>query len=93
MTCPTLPESVLLAAAAYRTWRLLSIDTILDRPRDWLLHGRPGLDAFVACPWCLGFWVSAAWWGFWAVDPELSLVATVPWAISAAVGLIARMDN
>ena len=92
---------VLLAAAACRVWRLLSDDTILDKPRARLLDhldraynprlaGRAWLD-FVSCPWCLGFWVGLAWWGAWLAWPHATLIAATPWAISLAVGLTASV--
>lgn len=75
MSIPDWWETVLLALAAYRVWRLLAEDTILDRPRAWLVGlsgwtaGRPTplsyrawLAEFVTCPACFGFWVSLAWW-------------------------------
>lgn len=63
---------VLLTLAAFRVYRLISEDTILDRPRRWLLRmgdwredGDPvpilyrrEWALFLTCPWCLGFWVS-----------------------------------
>jgi hypothetical protein len=64
----------LLALAVFRVFRLIAEDTILDRPRKWLLRGPldtwekegddPGDDyrlewgIFITCPWCLGFWLS-----------------------------------
>jgi hypothetical protein len=65
---------VLLALAAFRIYRLIAEDTILDKPRRWLLRmgdwreeGDPVPERyrrewaiFLTCPWCLGFWVSGA---------------------------------
>lgn len=80
-------EAVLLAAAAYRVWRLLAEDSILDRPRDLLPHR---VADFVECPWCLGFWVSAAAYASWRAAPKATLVLAAPLAISAAVGATAH---
>lgn len=88
-------ELVLLALAAWRTWKLIGDDVILDRPRLWVLRkfGRHGSDrreywtAFITCPYCAGFWISLLWWGAWLIEPYATLVAAGVWAISAIVGL------
>src|SRR5581483_4167019 len=56
--------------AAYRVTRLVTLDTILDRPRDawWRrfppeAHGKKKahpLGYLLTCPFCAGFWVSVA---------------------------------
>jgi hypothetical protein len=65
-------EFVLLSLAAFRVFRLLAEDDILDRPRNWALglpknweQGKPipkryreNLAFFIRCPWCAGFWIS-----------------------------------
>lgn len=84
----------LLALAAYRLWRLLAEDTILDRPREWSIHrlgevGGEKFSLFITCPWCAGFWVSVGWWLAWVAWPHWALVAATPFAISALVALIA----
>lgn len=86
---------VLLALAAFRLFRLIAEDSLLDRPRD-ALTGRLGEKAelFVVCPWCLGFWITAGWWLAWLVWPHWALVAATPLALSATVGLAAsRLDT
>lgn len=86
---------VLLAFAAWRTFRLISEDTILDTPRDQLTSklGEKS-ELFVVCPFCLGFWLSVGWWLAWVAWPHWTLVAATPWAISAVVGLVAaRLDT
>lgn len=98
-------ELLLLALAAYRIWRLIAEDTILDRPRAWLL-GVPGwlptahetppdgyrdkLAVFLTCPHCAGFWISVLTWLSWIAAGDWATAAAVPWAISALVGLIAQ---
>lgn len=90
---------ILLALASFRVWRLLAWDTILGPYREWLIGRSDGgsrplivgrryrqtLDEFAHCPWCLGFWVTVAWWVAWLCT-DYTLVAAVPWAISALVG-------
>lgn len=63
----------LLGLAAWRVFRLIAEDTILDKPRrkllrlseDWQEEGDdPGEDyrfewnLFITCPYCAGFWIS-----------------------------------
>lgn len=75
----------LLSLAAFRLWRLLAEDTILDGPRAKLVRYRE----FVTCPWCLGAWVAIGWWLAWCAWPHWSLIVATPFAISALVGLVA----
>ncbi len=89
MSVPSWWPFLLLALAAFRVWRLLAEDTILDRPRERIVRTLPKGEEFVTCPWCAGFWVSLAWWVGWQVWPHWTLVAAVPFAVSAVVGLIA----
>lgn len=99
MSTPSWWEAVLLAGAAFRVWRLLGADTVLDRPRDWLVRAddadgyRQTLDEFLHCPWCLGFWVAVAWWAAWQAWPESVLACAVPFAVSAVVGLVGKLDG
>lgn len=83
-------ESALLALAAFRVWRLLGDDAVLDRPRDRLLS-RDDTGAwtyFLTCPWCSGFWITAAWWLAWLAWPYEVIVVAVPFALSAVVGYL-----
>jgi hypothetical protein len=99
---------LLLTLAAFRTWRLLAEDDILDRPRryvtrlgpKWEKEGDPvpneyriRLGAFIDCCWCLGFWSALAWWGAWQVWPHGVEVAAVPLALSALIPLIERITS
>lgn len=96
---PSPYEFALLALAAFRVFRLLGYDTILDRPRERFVrrakHEIPGqyrkeLDIFFHCPWCLGAWLTLGWWGLWLAWPHATVVAAVPWALSAVVGLVTK---
>lgn len=97
---PGVWEAALLALAAYRIWRLLAEDTILDRPRRWVL--RLGDDwqeegdqvpddyrgewaLFITCVYCAGFWISVSWWLAWLAFGDWTLLAATPWAISSLV--------
>jgi hypothetical protein len=62
---------ILLALVAFRVWRLLAEDDILERPRRWFLRlprewkegptpsgYKEKWALFLICPWCAGAWVS-----------------------------------
>lgn len=80
---------LLLALAAFRTWRLIAEDTILNRPRARFVRWLPKGEEFVLCPWCSGAWISVGWWLAWCAWPHWTLVVSVPFALSAVVALVA----
>jgi hypothetical protein len=105
MNVPNWWETTLLALAAFRTWKLLAEDDILDRPRryvtrlgpKWKKEGDPipkayraKLAEFLSCPYCFGAWIGLVWWGLWEAWPHGVLVAAVPFAISAVIVLVAK---
>lgn len=107
MRVPDWWAALLLGGAIFRTFRLLARDTILDRPRAWLLRlpydweeghvipkeFREKWSIFILCPWCLGAWLTLAWWGCWQAWPHGTLVvAGLAW-LSAFVGMIAKLDE
>lgn len=70
---PPVWHFALLALCAYRVWRLIAEDEILERPRrfvlrlgdEWAEDGDPVPDGyrekwalFLTCPWCAGAWIS-----------------------------------
>jgi hypothetical protein len=80
---------LLLAVAAFRTWRLLAEDKILDPIRDRLAPADSKASAFIECAYCFGAWIAAAWWLAWVAWPHWTLVVAVPFAISAVLAIIA----
>lgn len=90
MRTPTPWQTTILAAAAYRLWRLAAEDSILDRPRDRIAGASEWADELIACPWCLGFWISAGTWAAYQKQPERTVALASPWAISTAVGVLAH---
>lgn len=100
-------ELLLLALAAWRTFRLLAEDDILDKPRRWVLNldpdwneGEEPNDAyrfkwgeFITCPYCAGFWITLAWWGAWLAWPHGTLIAAAPLAINTLVIGAAKIDS
>lgn len=95
----------LLALAAFRIWKLVADDRILDRPRDWLLgkmttpHRQDYWGDFLVCPWCAGFWISGITlavylevFASWPDETEEIVAAVVVWfAISAIVGSLGTL--
>jgi hypothetical protein len=61
-----------------------------EQPTVTVVYGRPQIAHWLACPFCQGFWVSLAVYLAWVFEPRWTLYAVAPFAISAAVGLIAR---
>ncbi len=93
-------DATLLALAAWRLFHLIAFDDILDKPRryitrlnsGWRQEGdatgenyREGLANFLTCPFCMGWWIAIGWWLCWLEWPHGTLVATVPFALSAGV--------
>ena len=104
MAVPDWYETLLLAFAAYRVWRLLAEDTILDNPRSWFVGlsgwkaGQPTpvsyrawMAEFLTCPACFGFYVSLVWWGAFQAWPHGTVVVAVPFAISTVVIALASV--
>jgi hypothetical protein len=107
MAVPSPWAALILVAAAYRLWRLLAEDTILNTPRRRLVNlpldweeGEPvpddyriGLANFISCPACFGFWISLSVWLLWEANAHWTEVFSMPFAISAAVIVVrARLD-
>ena len=100
MNVPSWYELVLLGLGSFRIWKLIGDDSILDRPRNWALRraqkwgGNKGalyVQSLLECPWCAGFWVSLAVWGFWQAWAHATLVVCGVLAISAIVGLLGHL--
>jgi uncharacterized protein DUF1360 len=106
MTVPSWWSFLLLALAAFRSFRLVAEDTILDPlrlrivglPRNWK-EGDPvpkgyreKLAEFVTCPWCAGFWISIAWWAAFQAWHFWTIVAASLMALSGVVGLLGKID-
>lgn len=95
---------IVLTLGAWRVWRIISTDTVLDPIRDRILgpsslaggvthYRRKKLAEFVGCPWCLGFWLALgafAAWHWWSKDD--SVLIAIPLAASAGLGLLTNLD-
>jgi len=51
---------IVVALATYRATRLIAVDKIMRRPRDWVdLRAPAWIGSLMSCPWCLSVWVAA----------------------------------
>lgn len=103
MDIPNWYELAILALAVFRVFRLIAEDTILNRPRAWLLRMgddwadgnfgegyREKWHVFITCPWCCGAWLSLGAWIAWQLWPHtITALATLA-ALSALVGLVSK---
>jgi hypothetical protein len=101
---PSTWQFALLALAAFRLWKLIGDDRILDRPREWALRqtddrrGNTKWGDFIVCPWCAGFWISGLTYLGWMLTlgdlpdsgTDVAVALGVWFALSGAVGVIAE---
>lgn len=87
---------VLIALASARLTRLVTTDTILDPPRDWLLLRLPTrskIATLIECNYCTGFWVTLAtvliWHGWGTVGRWVVWV----WAAAAVQMIVNAIDS
>lgn len=61
-----------------------------EEPEEVVTYRRETLNHFIHCAFCFGAWVSAALYILWLWFPTETMYAVVPFALSAAVGLVAK---
>jgi hypothetical protein len=61
-----------------------------ERPEVSVEWRRPVLAHFISCAFCQGFWISAAVYTAWLFYPTQLMYGLAPFALSGAVGIIAR---
>lgn len=61
-------------------------------PQDWKegdkipkTYRRHLAEEFIECPFCMGFWVSLAWAGLYAVDDDWAFWGALPFALNTVV--------
>jgi hypothetical protein len=82
---------VLNVGAVFRLARVISKDTILDRPRTHITENYHGmLPTLLICMWCLGFWFSlvAVFFTAWQTTHDLWLIVAGVCTFSAIVGIL-----
>lgn len=87
---------IVVALAAYRIWRLVGVDTVFRRPREWVT-GKWGQDSWatelVTCPWCAGSWITFAVTAVAAQVVTVRIPVLFALAAATVVGLVARVDE
>lgn len=91
---------VVTALAAYRLTRLITTDHLppMVKARDWLEDRTPDAYSMLwTCPWCIGFWVSAAVVTLGEVADrnghmDKARVVLLPWALSTVTGVLAEHE-
>lgn len=69
------------ALAVYRLSRLVTQDTITERPRTWITDRyETGVGTLVQCAWCISVWIAA---------PVLAATVWIPAAWSWLAALLA----
>lgn len=58
-------------------------------PIRWVVNRGSFIGELISCPWCIGFWISCAWFGAWAFARQGTLFVALPWALSWACSYIA----
>ena len=62
-----------------------------DESKDTWVYKRPLLAHMITCPYCMGFWVAAVTYIAWVFVPTQMLYVAAVFALSGAIGIIARM--
>jgi hypothetical protein len=99
MSIPDWYELILLSLAAWRVFQLIALDDITDGLRRYVTRvskttnkaERETLLLFIECPYCAGFWIALGWWVAFQIHEFGTLVAAVPFALSAGVIAGARL--
>jgi hypothetical protein len=86
-----LVEALVIGLVSYRLWRLIGADLITAPLRERITW--PWMAELVACPWCLGTWLTIAV-GLTAY--LVGLTDSSPWLVIPAAatvcGLLSRID-
>jgi hypothetical protein len=93
MTPLDLPTLLVLALATFRVTRLVTTDTVLSRPREWLWSKFPPesswLGYLVSCDWCTGVWVGSTFAVAHTIVPTVTYPIALALALAAVAGILA----
>lgn len=59
----------------------------------WFIEKGHWLGKLTSCMWCAGFWVSCVATLAYGLNPTFAVVASIPWALSAGVGLLSNIGG
>jgi hypothetical protein len=87
---------LLLALATFRISRLFIVDVIFDDIRNKVWEKYPPttkVGYLFTCTWCMSFWVASLITICYTIVPVATVVACIPFALSAVAGLVANRLN
>lgn len=58
----------------------------------WYIEKGHWLGDLTSCAWCVGWWISLAAAVIYGLFPTFAIAASIPWAISAGVGLLSSKE-
>lgn len=91
---PTPLDFTIDTLAVLRITRLLAEDTILDKPRDWVVLNAPDKLAYlVTCPHCLSIYAGGAAVLLRTVAPRAWNALATALALSAVTSIKAELDS
>lgn len=79
------------ALAAFRLTRLVTADTLTERPRDALTARSDFAANLLGCPWCSGFWAAVGVVAAARLVPRQWAPVRDALAFAAVVGLLSEI--
>ena len=85
-------DLVILALAVFRLTRLVTADTILERPREFIWKKSPpeknGIGYLITCNWCTSIWTSSLVFSMYKITTEPTMFVCSILALSGVAGII-----
>jgi hypothetical protein len=85
-------EYVILSLAVFRLTRLVTTDTILEKPRELIWRKSPpeknGIGYLVTCNWCTSIWASSLVFSMYKIATEPTMFVCSILALSGVAGII-----
>ena len=92
----SLLEFTILGLATYRVTRLVTRDTILNTPRNWIWKKFPPETSkfgyLFTCEWCTSIWVASAF-GISTIITSVTIAVATVFALSAVAGLLTAYED